>query len=760
MAHYNYSIIGSRQPAVDSVPKATGEARYTVDIQLPGMLWGKILRSKSPHARILNIDTGKAGKLPGVKAVITHKDTLGKKFGFVRNTADQYPLAVDKVRYIGDEIAAVAAVEEDIAEEALELIRVDYEVLPAVFDPLEAMVPEAPLIHEPPNNISARLAWEFGNVEEGFREADYVRQDTFYTQPVNHCPLEPHACVASFELPDHLTVWASTQGVFYLRNQLSRTLDLPLENIRVIKPYVGGAFGGKIELFSFNVCAAILSRKTGQPVKIVCSREEVFTTTRRRHPMIIHLKTGVKKDGTLVAVQGRVILDGGAYNSTGPVATYLAGAFLCLPLKAKNIKYEGFRVYTNKPVCGAQRGHAVPQIRFAMESQLDIIAQALGLDPIELHLKNAVRAGDVTLNKQVITSCGFSDCLEKIKACRPSPPQWGKGTGDKGMGLATCAFVSGATYHLFFTTEPFANAIIRVNEDGTVSLITGVADIGQGSDTVLAMIAAEELGVELKDIKLITADTDLTPFDWGSGSSRVTYQVGNAVKMAAAAVKNILLEAVSHELDAHPEELATHRGRIFIKNRPEKGLSFSEAVSLAQKATGGQPVMGQGHFQPQEAKVNLRTGEGNTSPAYSFGAQLAEAEIDKELGKVKITKMIVAHDCGLAINPMAIEGQIEGSIAMGHGQALYEELVQENGQTLNADFINYRIPTARDLPEVETMLIESVDPGGPFGAKESGEGIIVSTIPAIVNAISEATGVRICSLPITPEKLLKALEQK
>ena len=755
MKHHNYSIIGHRQPAVDAASKATGQAQYTVDIQLPGMLWGKILRSKYPHARILNIDTSKAEKLAGIKAVITHKDTLGKKFGFVRNTADQYPLAVDKVRYIGDEIAAIAAVAEDVAEEALALIRVDYEVLPAVFDPLEAIDPEAPLIHDGQNNISARLAWEFGNVEEGFGESDFVRQDTFYTQPVNHCPLEPHACVASFEPPDHLTVWASTQGVFYLRNQLSRTLDMPISNIRVIRPQVGGAFGGKIELFPFNVCAAILSQKTGKPVKIVCTREEVFTATRCRHPMIIHLKTGVKKDGTLVAVQARIILDGGAYNSTGPVATYLAGAFLCLPLKARNIKYEGFRVYTNKPVCGAQRGHAVPQIRFAIESQLDIIAETLGLDPIELHLKNAVQTGDVTLNKQVITSCGFSECLEKIKAQRsPALPE------GKGIGFATCAFVSGATYHLFFTTEAFANAIIQANEDGTVSLITGVADIGQGSDTVLAMIAAEELGIRVRDIKLITADTDLTPYDWGSGSSRVTYQAGNATKMAAAQVKKLLLEAVSHELDVYPEELVARDGRIFVRERPEKGISFGEAVSLAQKSTGGEPIIGQGEFQPQEAKVNLQSGEGNTSPAYSFGAQLAEVEIDKELGKVKVTKMVVAHDCGLAINPMAIEGQIEGSIAMGHGQALYEELIQEKGQTLNADFINYRLPTARDVPEVETMLVESVDPGGPYGAKESGEGIIVSTIPAIANAISNATGGRIHSLPLTPEKLLKALEQK
>jgi CO/xanthine dehydrogenase Mo-binding subunit len=476
--------------------------------------------------------------------------------------------------------------------------------------------------------------------------------------------------------------------------------------------------------------------------------------------MIIHLKTGVKKDGTLLAVQGRVVLDGGAYNSTGPVATYLPGAFLCLPLKAKNIKYEGLRVYTNKPVCGAQRGHAIPQIRFAIESQLDMIAQALGLDPIELHLKNAAQQGDVTLNKQVITSCGFSECLEKIKAHRPLAPQWGESTGDKGIGLGTCAFVSGATYHLFFTTEAFANAIIQINEGGTVSLITGVADIGQGSDTVLAMIAAEELGIGVKDIKLITADTDLTPFDWGSGSSRVTYQAGNAVKMAAAAAKKVLFEAASRELDAGPEELVACDGRIFVKMQPEKGMSCNEAVSLAQKSTGGQPIIGEGHFQPQETKVNLQTGEGNTSPAYSFGAQLAEVEVDKELGKVKVTRMVIAHDCGRAINPMAIEGQIEGSIAMGHGQALYEELVQEKGQTLNADFINYRIPTARDVPEVETMLVESVDPGGPFGAKESGEGIIVSTIPAIANAVSEATGARIHSLPITPEKFLKALEEK
>jgi 4-hydroxybenzoyl-CoA reductase subunit alpha len=760
MGQDDYTIIGGRQASVDALPKATGEAKYSVDIQVPGMLWGKVLRSKHPHARILHIDTTKAENLTGVKAVITHKDVQGKKFGFVRTSADQYPLAVDKVRYIGDEIAAVAAVDEEVAEEALSLIQVDYEVLPPVFDPLEAMDPEAPKIHDRDNNISARLGWELGDTEKGFRESDFVRQDTFYTQTVNHCPLEPHACVASFESPNNLTIWASTQGVFYLRNQLSRVLGLPIENIRVLRTNVGGAFGGKIELFPFNVCAAILSQKIGKPVKIVCTREEVFTATRRRHPMIIHLKTGVKKDGTLVAIQARVILDGGAYNSTGPVATYLPGAFLCLPLKAQNIKYEGIRVYTNKPVCGAQRGHAVPQIRFAVESQLDIIAQSLNLDPIELHRKNAVQAGDITLNKQVITSCGFSECLAKIEAQRLWEPQWGKGRGDKGIGLATCSFVSGATYHLFFTTEAFANAYIEAHEDGTVTLVTGVADIGQGSDTVLSMIAAEELGIEIDKIKLITSDTALTPYDWGSGSSRVTYQAGNAVKMAAIEVKNKLLEIASQTLDALPEQLVAKEGRIFIPQRPEIGISFAEAVTLTQKALKNQPVIGRGHFQPQEEKVNLKTGEGNTSPAYSFGAQLAEVEIDKELGKVKVNKMIVAHDCGRALNPMAVEGQIEGSIAMGHGQALYEELIQEKGQTLNPDFINYHVPTALDVPEVETMLVESIDPRGPFGAKESGEGIIVSTIPAIANAIADATGIRLSSLPLTPEKLLKSLEQK
>jgi len=751
----DFNIIGKRQASVDAQAKARGEARYAADIRLPGMLWGKILRSKHPHARVLHIDTSRAEKLPGVKGVITAKDLPDKKFGFVRTSADQYPLARDKVRYIGDEVAAVAAIDEDIAEEALDLIRVDYEVLPAVFDPLEAMAPEAPQLHEGvSNNISVRLSWELGSIEEGFRRSDLVRQDTFFTQGVNHCPLEPHACVVSYEPPDRLSVWASTQGVFYLRNQLSRVLDLPLENIRVINTCVGGAFGGKIELFPFHVCAAVLAQKTGKPVKMVCTREEVFTTTRRRHPMIIQLKTGIKRDGTLVAVQARVILDGGAYNSTGPVATYLPGAFLCLPLKSENIKYEGIRVYTNKPVCGAQRGHAVPQIRFAVESQLDILARSLNLDPIELRLKNGVHAGEITLNKQVITSCGLSDCLEKIRG----PFNRLKSSQNKGIGLATASFVSGATYHLFFTKEAFANARLEAHEDGSVTLTTGAADIGQGSDTVLAMIVAEELGIGIDKVRLVTADTDLTPYDWGSGSSRVTYQVGHAVRRAAVELRDRIFQTISPYLDARPEELIARRGEIMVARRPDLKISFAQAVSLTKKRYDNQPLVGIGHFQPEEGKVDLKTGQGNTSPAYSFGAQLAEIKIDRELGKVRVSRMTVAHDCGRALNPLAVEGQIEGSIAMAHGQALYEEIVQDKGQTLNPDFLNYRLPTVRDVPEVEIMLVESIDPRGPFGAKESGEGIIVSTIPAIANAIADATGIHLSSLPFSPEKLLKALE--
>ncbi|HLA28755.1 MAG TPA: molybdopterin cofactor-binding domain-containing protein [Syntrophales bacterium] len=757
-----YSVIGKSLPRVDAVVKVTGDAKYTADMMLPGMLYGKILRSPHPHAKILNIDVSKAKRLPGVRAVITGNDTPGKTFGRYQDDplrqqfVDQYALAIDKVRYIGDEVAAVAAIDEDTAEEALDLIDVEYEELPAVFDPEEAMKPGAPRIHDhAEHNVGLILPRHFGDVEKGFKESDHIFEDRFVTQGVTHCALEPHAVLASFDPAGKLTVWSSNQNPFPDRAQLARALDMPEGRVRIIKPHVGGGFGGKVELLSHDVCSSLLSMKTGRPVMIVLTREEVFNATRQRHPMIIKLKTGVKSDGTLMAKECTIISDTGAYYALGPNVMAVTGYVFMLIYRVPNVRYEANLVFTNKQVCGAQRGYGNPQIRFADDSQMDMIAEALAIDPVELRLKNAAQPGDITSMGARITSCGFTECLQKVMERTGWRDKRGKLPGNQGIGMAGQGMVSGAkTYD-----RPFSSgALVELQEDGTIILFTGGADIGQGLNTVLSQITAEVLGVGIEDIRIVAADTEITPWDQGTSSSRATMFAGNAVKLAASDARRQLFEAVAERLEANPEDLEARDRKIFVKGSPEKGISFSDAV-LAIRLNKKQPLLGRGYYDPDVERPSP-TGKGNVSPSYSFGADVAEVEVDTETGRVKVSKITGAHDCGFALNPMAVDGQVEGATHMGVGYVLTEGFFREEGQTLNSSFLGHKMLTALDMPEVESMIVEPIDPQGPFGAKEVGEGTSVATAPAIANAIYDAIGVRIKDLPITPEKILKALEEK
>lgn len=750
----DFSVVGKRLPRVEGVLKVTGEAQYTVDLAFPGMLFGKILRSHYAHARIRNIDVSRASKVSGVRAIITSKDTLGIRYGVrvdLPQTLDEYPLAMDKVRCIGDAVAAVTAVDEETAEDALDLIEVEYEELPAVFDPEEAMKPGAPRIHDhAERNISLEAFFDYGDVEKAFRESYHIREDKLSTQAVTHAPLETHAAIALADHSGKITLWASTVGPAYLRYNLAKTLGISESMIRVIKPYVGGSFGSKAELFPLEFCAALLSKKTGRPVKIVHTREEEFSATRRRHPMRFNLKTGVKKDGTLLAVDCHYIIDNGAYNACGPIVLELSSAFLPAgPYRVPNVRCKGLLVYTNNPVGGAMRGLGAVQMRYAADSQLDMIANDLGMDPVEFRLKNARRPGDITPNQFKITSCGLTECIQKASEFsgwtekgRTFPPY-------QGIGIACSSYLTGVPW-------PFnaSAAFIKVHDDGGISLLTGASDAGQGSDTVLCQIAAEELGVALEDIRIISADTEITPPDPGTFSSRVTFLAGNAVKRAAADAKQQLLEIVAEKLEAHVEDLEAKNRRIYVKGSPEKGLSFAEAAQLCLyfKKT---PILGRGFYTPPTV-----LGSGNISSTYSFGAQIAEVKVDSETGQIRLLKSTDAHDCGFAINPMGVEGQLEGSVAGGEGQALYEECIMDCGRMLNPSFLEYKIPTTLEVPEMKAILVETIDSEGPFGAKEAGEGTQISPAPAIANAIFNATGVRITDLPITPDKILKALEGK
>lgn len=751
-----YRFVGQSLPRLDAPAKATGRARYAGDLKLPGMLHGKLVRSPVPHARIVHIDAGKALALPGVKAVITGKDTPGIRYGnwrLVPTSQDELPLATDKVRFIGDEVAAVAALDPDTAEEAARLIRVDYEELPAVYDVDSALADGAPRIHDEADHLTGNISLDrkidVGDVEAAFNEAEYIREDHFSVQAVSHAYLEPCACLAEADPEGRITLWTSTQTPYIVQCLLASTLGLPENHVRVIKPHVGGGFGGKMELRPWEFCAAFLARQTGRPVRFQLTRAEELATGRRRHPMKIRSKIGFKKDGTIVAKDFEVYLDGGAYNSMGPTATFLCGNFGAMLYRFPNYRYRGYHVYTNKPPAGAMRGFGAPQALFAGESQMNMAAEELGLDPIELRIKNAMVSGDEIPGVATISSCGFIESLEKVAAMtdwkekRRSLPQ------GKGIGVGCYSFISGGVFNWFDTHYNFTAAEVRAFDDGTVHLLTMTSDIGQGSDTVLRQILAEELGISVDRIRITAADTAVTPkADLGTWGSRVTLMAGNAVIQAARQIKDKLAGAVSARFNLNViHEVAFGNNRVFAKARPDRGLDFGEAVRMTMKATRGEELVGRGYYTPRD--------RGLVSPAFSFGAQVAEVAVDPDTGLIKVERMTTAHDCGTVVNPMSVEGQLEGSVHMGLGYALCEQFAMRDGQTLNTTFLDYKIPAAEDMPPGESFCVDTYEPDGPFGAKEAGEGLVSPTAPAIADAVRHATGYRCLDLPITPEKILR-----
>ena len=752
-------VVGARLPMLDAAQKVKGTALFTDDLILPGMLYGKILRSPVPHARILNIDTSAAEKLPGVKGVVTGKEIPDRPYGIVPMAKDEYALAKDKVRYIGDEVAAVCARDTEIAEEAIDLIKVDYEELPAVFDPLEAKEDTAPVIHEGvKNNTSFAISKEFGDVEKAFAESDAVFEDVFYSQPVNHAPLEPHAALAQFDpLTGELTVWSCTQIPFFLRRNLSSTLQIPERKVRIIKPKVGGGFGQKIDMFAKDFCAAWFAIHIGRPVKFTYEREEVFISTRQRHPMYITVKTGVRNDGTILGQKFQAYADGGAYNSTAPTMIALSCFFLMIPYRVPNLIYEGAHVYTNKPVGGAMRGHGIPQARFAVERQLDMIADRIGVDPVEIRIKNSIHAGEPHPGGFVIHTCGFSESVKKAADAIGWKEKRGKLPFGRGVGLAGASFPSGVSNMSHLSS----GAVVQLGRDGAVNVLSGAADIGQGAETVISQIVAEELGVPLEDIRITAADTGITPLDPGTFGSGVTVRAGNAARLAAISVRQKLFHLIADKLEANVADLEAKNRNISVKGSPDKGMTLAEALKTYQYEDLPMPIVGRGSWMaPASEPTTLFQEDGNFAPNYSFMTQAAEVEVDLHTGKIKVLKMVTAHDCGRAINPMLVEGQLEGSVVGGMGQALYEHVIVEKGQVMNPSFLDYGFPTFMEMPEIVAIEVETDDPIGPFGAKESGEGTQLSPAPAIVNAIYDAIGVDFLELPITPEKILDALEEK
>ncbi len=753
-----YSVVGTSTPRIDGIEMVMGRAQFTADLKLPHMLSGKLLRSPYPHALIKSIDIARALKVPGVKAIITGKDVPSRKYGAVPFAGDETAVCIDKVRYVGDEVAAVAAISPDIAEEALELIVVEYEPLDAVFDPLEAIKPGAPWIHtDIQNNISAQYVKKYGDVEAGFAAADHVREDSFYTQKQAHAPLETHAAIASYDPTGKLTIWACKQAPFAMRRTLAVAIGIDESKIRFITPHIGGGFGGKAELLRLDVCAALLAIKTGRPVKIVYDREESITCTRARYPMMTTIKTGVRKDGSIIAQHCRIYADGGAYNSTAPLVLTLAGYFAMLPYKIPHMFFEGYHVYTNKTVSGPMRGHGAPEVRFAVESQVDMIAADLGIDPLDMRLQNAVHVNEDHPLGVTLRSCGLAESMTKAaEAIGWKNRSAYQGTG-RGLGLGSSGFVSGVSN----MSHTGSAAIIQIHRDGSITLLTGACDIGQGSNTVLAQIAAEALGVGFQDVRITSADTELTPLDGGTFGSGVTLRAGNAIRAAAESAKKKLFAVVALKLGVRAEELAARDHRIFVRDNPAQGLAFREALKIYQYHDEPFPLVGRGFYLPPvKEPTTLLSEGGDMSPAYSFGTQAVDVEVDKETGKVIVNKVVTAHDSGVIINPMATEGQVDGSVVCAMGHTFYENFCMEpeTGRSLNPTFMDYKIPTALEVPEMESIFLDIVDPEGPYGAKECGEGTQVFTAPALANAIYNAVGVRIKELPITPEKILAALE--
>lgn len=800
-----FSIIGKPTAMVDAAEKTTGSGKYTDDLSVPGMLVGKILHSPYPHARIKAIDTNKAEKLDGVVAVAVGQDAP-KTYGILPVGHDEYPLALDKVRYVGDNVACVVATSEAIAERALELIDVDYEVLPGYFDPEESMKAKSDLIHDHKlNNIEKDYHHVFGDPERGLAEADQVAEARFISNEVTHAAMEPHSTLASFEIDPHtgkpgrLTVWSSTQVPYYLQHKLSLVLEMPMQQIRVIKPLVGGGFGGKSEVIPLEIIAAIAARKAKAPVKITYTREEVFWAHRGRPRTIIDLKTGVKKDGRITAVKARVVQDGGAYCSYGVVTILYSGALLGALYDIPNIQFDGYRVLTNKPACGAMRGHGTVNVRFAFESQLDELASAIGMDPAEIRRRNLLHSPCITVNGLRVQSYGLPECIEKTVERSGWKERKGKLAKGRGLGIACSHYVSGAANSIIRSDMPHSTVNIKIDRDGGVVVYTGASEIGQGSDTMTAQIAAETLGCSLSRIRVVAADTDLTPIDIGSYSSRVTFMAGNATLRAAGEVKKLIAAAAAKTMSCDPEDVVFRddlitkkvcvgtdavvrpaeqgsaasvsgrvegqilRGSLQQKRKeegPKESTTFEEAVVTAIDFHGA--LTGTGSYAPPaEARGGKHKGAGvGPSPAYSYSAQVAEVSVDEETGEVTVHKVWAAHDCGRALNPVSVEGQIIGSVWMGMGQALTEEMVWKDGMLMNPGLLEYRSPSSVESPEVEPIIVESVDPEGPFGAKECSEGSLAATIPAIANAIYDAVGVRLHESPFTPERVLAALRAK
>jgi CO/xanthine dehydrogenase Mo-binding subunit len=750
-----FDIVGKSYPQIDGMQKAMGKTKFVTDLVLPGMLYGRTLRSPYPHATINNIDTSRAKALAGVKAVVTHADTPGIKFG--PRSEDWTIFAGDKARFHGDEVAAVAAIDEDTAEEALELIEVDYEELPFVTDPLEAMQPGAPLVHaDKPGNIAAEFNLAAGDVDRAFDDSHIIYEERYYTNQVYQAYMEPMATIADVDLSGRVTMWTGTQIPNMMRMTYAKALNISPDNIRVIVPDYGGAFGAKMEN-NIHLVAAILAQKARKPVKLVNTRYEDFIAGNPRVPMYIDIKLGATKEGLLTGKEVKVVGSAGARLVYAMVIVATACYRVDSLYRFRHVRSKGYTVYTNTVPTACFRGFGNSQMTFVLESALDMIADRLNMDPAELRVKNAIGPNETSIHGWKINSSGLKDCVTRAT----QKADWQKKRGQKeplkGIGLACCNHVSG--------NRPFARefdggaGIVRVGADGRVTVYHGESDMGQGQKTAFAQIAAERLGVPLEMVHVAGVDTDISPFGLGSFATRGTLMGGNGVLAAAKDAFRQLAETAAEILEAEVDHIECRQGKFFVGGSREKSLPFREVAAQATFARHGAPVVGTGFYNPLTELPDPKTKYGNISPAYPFGCQIAEVEVDPDTGQVTVTNFVAAHDVGRAINPMATEGQIRGGIAQGLGWTLMEDMSYANGRIINPDFVDYIVPSALDVPDITPILVEPIEPNGPYGAKGIGEPALNPTMAAITNAIYNATGIRVTRLPVSREKILAGLNK-
>jgi len=764
------NLLGTAFRRVDGRAKVTGATRFADDLELPRMCYLRLVRSTVPHARIARIDLSAAEAVPGFLGAMTGEE-LPVPFGILPVSQDEHVLCPEVVRFVGDPVVAVAATTEDAAWEAARLVEVEYEPLETVSSIEEALATPEPRIHDygAEGNLHKKVAMEFGDVEAGFAEADLVLEDTVFYEGNTHLPMEQHAAVAVPEDEERVTVYSSTQTPHYLHRSLAKVLELEPSRVRVIATPSGGGFGGKSDPFNHEIAAAAMARKLGRPVKVTLTREEVFYCHRGRHPVLMHVRTGFRKDGAITAQHLKTALDGGAYGSYGVASTYYTGALQTVTYGLPHYRFDSIRAFTNKPPCGPKRGHGTPQPRFAFEVHLDKAAHALGIDPADLRLRHLAPADSVTANWLRIGSMGLGRCIEAVVAGSGWRERYGKLPEGRGLGLACGSYLCGAGLPIYWNHMPQSGVQLQLDRSGCVAVFCGEAEIGQGSDSVLAAIVAEVLGIDLADIRLCVGDTDLTPVDLGSYSSRVTLMVGNAALEAAERARDLIARAVSEKLGVPASRLVFAGRRVFDAEAPEdpdRGVSFRDGVILAEVMFGTLGTTGS--YVPPRSPGKYRGAGVGPSPAYSYTACVVEVAVDPDTGIWAPERVWIAHDVGRALNPALVMGQVEGSVYMALGEAMMEEQVfRRLPKHMSAALVHkmpslleYKSPTFPDMPPVTTYLIEDPDPEGPFGAKEVGQGPLLPVLPACANAIYDAVGVRVDQVPIHPHMVLKALDAK